>query len=59
MIDQAGVAAKMFKSLADKDINIQMISTSEIRISCIVDEKQGELAVKTIHDAFNLSEVKQ
>ncbi|MDX1921408.1 MAG: aspartate kinase [Candidatus Caenarcaniphilales bacterium] len=58
MIDQPGVAAKMFKALADKEINIQMISTSEIRISCIVDEKQGELAVKTIHDAFNLSEVK-
>lgn len=58
MIDQTGVAAKMFKALADKGINIQMISTSEIRISCIVDETQGELAVQTIHDAFNLSQVK-
>ncbi|MDJ0625175.1 MAG: aspartate kinase [Candidatus Caenarcaniphilales bacterium] len=57
MIDQPGVAAKMFKALADKKINIHMISTSEIRISCIVDEKDGELAVQTIHDAFNLDTV--
>jgi aspartate kinase len=59
MIDQPGIAAKMFKSLADREINIQMISTSEIRISCIVDEKQGELAVQTIHDAFELDKVKE
>ncbi len=59
MIDQPGVAAKMFRSLGDKGINIQMISTSEIRISCIVDESQGENAVKAIHDAFELHEVKE
>ena len=55
MIDQPGIAAKMFKSLGQKGINIQMISTSEIRISCIVDEKQGEEAVQVIHEAFGLS----
>lgn len=59
MIDQAGVAAKMFRALGENKINIQMISTSEIRISCIVDEKQGEDAVRAIHDAFHLSEVKE
>jgi aspartate kinase len=57
MIDQPGVAAKMFKALGEKGINIQMISTSEIRISCIVNEKQGEAAVEVIHDAFGLHEV--
>jgi aspartate kinase len=57
MIDQPGVAAKMFKALGDHKINIQMISTSEIRISCIVHESQGEEAVKCIHEAFGLSEV--
>ncbi len=57
MIDQPGIAAKMFKSLGQKGINIQMISTSEIRISCIVSEKEGEEAVQVIHEAFGLSEI--
>jgi aspartate kinase len=57
MIDQSGIAAKMFKALGEKKINIQMISTSEIRISCIVDEKSGEDAVRAIHDAFELDKV--
>lgn len=59
MIDQPGIASKMFKALGDRNINIQMISTSEIRISCIVAEKQGEAAVQAIHDAFSLHEVKE
>lgn len=49
-----GVAAKMFKSLFEENINIEMISTSEYRISCVVEEKYGELAVRTVHKAFDL-----
>jgi aspartate kinase len=55
MVGAPGVAAKMFKTLADNSINIQMISTSEIRISCVVDEKQAKKSVQVLHDAFNLS----
>lgn len=47
-----GVAAKMFKTLASKKINIMMISTSEIKISCVVDEKYMARAVKALHSAF-------
>lgn len=54
MKNHPGVAAKMFKALADENINIQMISTSEIRISCIIEAKYGELAVRVLHDAFEL-----
>ncbi len=49
-----GVAARMFKALADENINVQMISTSEYRISAVIDEKYGELAVRTLHQAFEL-----
>jgi aspartate kinase len=49
-----GVAAKMFKSLSAENINIEMISTSEYRISCVIEEKYGELAVRAIHQAFEL-----
>lgn len=49
-----GVAARMFKALAEENINIEMISTSEYRISCIIEEKYGELAVRALHDAFEL-----
>jgi len=49
-----GVAAKMFKSLSEENINIEMISTSEYRISCVIEEKYGELAVRAVHKAFNL-----
>jgi aspartate kinase len=52
MRDHAGVAAKMFKVLAGEGINIQMISTSEIKISVVIEEKYTELAVRTLHDAF-------
>ena len=52
MKSHAGVAAKMFKTLAENNINIQMISTSEIKVSCVIDEKFTELAVRVLHDAF-------
>jgi aspartate kinase len=44
----------MFQALADAGINIQMISTSEIKISCVVDEASGEEAVRVVHKAFKL-----
>ncbi len=52
MRSHAGVAARMFDVLAQEGINIQMISTSEIKISVVVDEKYTELAVRTLHDVF-------
>jgi aspartate kinase len=54
MRNNAGVAARMFDALAAEGINILMISTSEIKISCIIEEKYGELAVRVLHDAFGL-----
>jgi aspartate kinase len=54
MRSHAGVAAKMFEVLAGEGINIMMISTSEIKISCVVDAKYTELAVRVLHDAFGL-----
>jgi len=56
MRSHAGVAAKMFNVLASEGINIMMISTSEIKISCIVNAKYTELAVRVLHDAFELGE---
>ena len=56
MRSHAGVAAKMFKTFADNAINIQAISTSEIKVSCLVAAKYTELAVRVLHDAFGLSE---
>jgi len=50
----SGVAYKMFKALARAKINIEMISTSEISISCVIRKKQGKLAVRALHKAFNL-----
>ncbi|HDH01165.1 MAG TPA: aspartate kinase, partial [Nitrospirae bacterium] len=50
-----GIAARMFSSLAEKGINIMMISTSEIKVSCIIDIKQTEEAVKILHGVFNLA----
>jgi len=49
-----GVASRMFKSLSGENINIEMISTSEYRISCVIEEKYGELAVRAVHKAFEL-----
>ncbi len=54
-----GVAADMFEALADEDINIHMISTSEIRVSCIIDEEQTKKAVLALHNKFNLNETEQ
>ncbi|WP_129140801.1 aspartate kinase [Modicisalibacter coralii] len=54
MRSHAGVASKMFRVLADENINIRMVSTSEIKISVVIDEKQMELAVRALHKAFGL-----
>jgi len=54
MISHAGVAARMFDTLAREGINIMMISTSEIKVSCVVEAKYTELAVTVLHDAFGL-----
>jgi len=54
MRSHVGIASKMFKTLADEGINIQMISTSEIKISVVIDEKYLELAVRVLHKAFEL-----
>lgn len=54
MRSQSGVAAKMFKVLSDEGINIKVITTSEIKISVLVDRKYMELAVQALHDAFEL-----
>jgi aspartate kinase len=56
MRSHSGVAAKIFKTLSANNINILMISTSEIKVSCIVEQKHSKLAVTTLHDAFELSE---
>ena len=56
MKTHAGVAAKMFDTLAKEGINIQMISTSEIKISCVIQDKYTELAVRALHDAFQLGQ---
>jgi aspartate kinase len=50
-----GVAARMFETLSREGINIMMISTSEIKISCVIDEKDTEKAVRVLHDAFELA----
>lgn len=55
MRSHAGVATKMFQTLAKEGINIQMISTSEIKVSVVVDAKYTELAVRVLHDAFDMS----
>ena len=58
MRTHSGIATTMFKALAKEGINIMMISTSEIKISCVIEEKYTELAVRTLHDAFELGEEK-
>jgi aspartate kinase len=58
MVSHPGVAAKMFKTLADEGINIMMISTSEIKISCVIQRRYTELAVTALHEAFQLSRKK-
>ena len=54
MRSHAGVASKMFRALSDIGVNIQLISTSEIKVSVILDEKYIELGVRTLHEAFKL-----
>ena len=54
MVNNPGVAPKMFEALYDANINIQMISTSEIKVSVLVEEKYAEKAVNAIHDKFNV-----
>jgi aspartate kinase len=56
MRSHSGVASTMFTLLKKENINILMISTSEIKITCLIEEKYLELAVRTLHDAFGLSE---
>ncbi|AFZ07523.1 aspartate kinase [Oscillatoria nigro-viridis PCC 7112] len=59
MVAHPGVAAKMFEALSRQQINIQMIATSEIKISCVVDEEQGVTALKAIHAAFELAGIEK
>ena len=54
MVDRPGIAASMFKALAEAGINIKMISTSEIKISCLVEKDQSNEAIKAFHSAFHL-----
>jgi aspartate kinase len=54
MKSHAGVAATMFKTLADRGINIEAISTSEIKVSVLIDEDETELAVRVLHTAYGL-----
>ncbi|MEK7776886.1 MAG: aspartate kinase [Planctomycetota bacterium] len=59
MRSHCGVAEKMFSALAKEKINIQMISTSEIKISCVIDEAHADRALRTIHTAFGLDKVEK
>ena len=59
MRSHAGVAQKMFKALADETINIMMISTSEIKVSVVIEEKYTELAVRVLHEVFGLEDGEQ
>ncbi|MBP3821299.1 aspartate kinase [bacterium] len=54
MIDRPGIASTMFQTLADNGINIRMISTSEIKISCLINKEDAQKAVKALHEVFNL-----
>ena len=56
MRTHAGIASKMFRTLAEEGINIQMISTSEIKTSVVIDEKYMELAVRALHKTFGLDQ---
>ena len=56
MMSNPGVAATMFEALYNENININMISTSEIRITVLVNEKDGEHAMNAVHEAFGLAE---
>jgi aspartate kinase len=55
MRSHSGVAARMFRALSAEGVNIQMISTSEIAVSCVIEDKYTELAVRALHDTFGLA----
>jgi len=57
MRSHSGVACKMFETLSSEGINILMISTSEIKISCIIEMKYSELAIRVLHEAFALDKL--
>ncbi len=57
MQTQSGIAARMFRALAKRKINIEMISTSEIKISCVIHKRQALQAVRALHKAFELGKV--
>ena len=57
MRSHAGVAQTMFKALADRQVNIQVISTSEIKISVLIEEAYTELAVRALHAAYGLDKI--
>jgi aspartate kinase len=59
MRSHSGVAAQMFRTLAREGINIQMISTSEIAVSCVIEDKYAELAVRALHDTFELGRARE
>ncbi len=54
MVVRPGIAATMFETIADLGVNIKMISTSEIKISCLVEREEAEIAVKELHKVFEL-----
>jgi len=56
MRSHAGIASKMFQTLAEVGINIELITTSEIKISVVIEEKFMELAVRSLHAAFDLDQ---
>jgi aspartate kinase len=58
MISQPGVAARMFEVLSKNNINIEMISTSEIKISCVIKDIYSKKALQLLHDKFNLGKKK-
>jgi aspartate kinase len=55
MVGHPGVASKMFQAVAAAGINLHMITTSEIRVSCVVDREQGAAALQAVHQAFDLA----
>lgn len=57
MRSHSGIASKMFETLSREGINIEMISTSEIKVSCVIDAKYTELAVRVLHQAFGLDKL--
>ncbi len=56
MRSHSGIASKMFETLSNEGVNIEMISTSEIKVSCVIDDKYTELAVRVLHSAFGLDD---